>query len=125
MDIEDLLELLEQWLASQPTVRHHGIEDAELRLRSNGQGRLAVELRSKNPEVELRAVGIFLIDKLEAIKARDAGEIGVTPTPPSFPHRAFADFSSLTELEQILRGEKEGTFFFDDEVARTGDPLKD
>ncbi len=125
MDIEDLLGLLEDWLASQPAVRGHGVEDAELRLRSRGGGRLAVWLRPKNPEAELRAVGLFLIEKLEAAKAGDAGEVLETPMPPNYPERAFADFSSLGELEQILRGEKEGKFSFDDEIEQTGDPLKD
>jgi hypothetical protein len=125
MDIEDLLALLSAWLESQPTARGHGIEDAELRLRGYGEGRLAVWLRPKNSEAELRAVGMFLIEKLEEVRARDAGEVAEPATPPNFPQRAFADFSSLAELEQILRGEKEGKFYFDDEAELTGDPLLD
>ncbi len=125
MDIEDLLELLDVWLASEPKVRGHEVEDAELRLRPYGEGRLAVALRSKNPEAEFRAVGIFLLETLEAVKAKEAGEIREDPTPPCFPDKACADFSSIDDLEQILRGETEGTFFFDDEIDRSGDPLRE
>ncbi len=112
MDIEDLLALLGAWLESQPTVRGHGIEDAELRLRGYGEGRLAVWLRPKSPTAELRAVGLFLVEKLEEVRARDLGEVVEPPTPPDFPQRAFADFADLDELEQILRGENQAWFYF-------------
>jgi hypothetical protein len=125
VDVEDLLALLTVWLESQPTARGYGIEDAELRLRGYGEGRLAVWLRSKNPEEELRAVGLFLVEKLEEVRARDAGQATEPPTPPDFPVRAFADFANLDELEQILRGERQAQFYFDDEAERTGDPLRD
>ncbi len=123
MDIEDLLALVDAWLESKPMARGYGIEDAELRLRGRGEGRLAVWLRPKNPEAELRAVGQFLVEKLEQVRATDVGEV-VEP-PPDFPERAFADFSDLDELEQILRGEKQGQFYFDDETKHSGDPLRD
>lgn len=125
MDIEDLLALLGAWLESQTTVRGHGIEDAELRLRGYGEGTLAVWLRPKNPEAEFRAMGLLLIDKLEEVRARDVGVVLEPPTAPDVPERAFADFNNLDELEQILRGKKQARFYFDDEGELTGDPLRD
>ena len=38
MDIEDLLDLLEDWMASKPVARGHNFDEAELRLRSDGSG---------------------------------------------------------------------------------------
>ena len=125
MDFEDLLVLLSRWLAGQPTARGHGIEDAEIRLRTSGEGRLAEWLRPKNPEAELRAVGLYLVDKLEEVGARDVGEVGEPSTPPDFPQRAFADFTDLEDLARILEGRKNPQFYFDDEVEETGDPLRD
>jgi hypothetical protein len=125
VDIEELLDLLESWVASNPTVRGHGVEDAELRLRGRGEGRLAVWLRPKNPEAELRAVGLYLIDKLEEVRARDEGVVVEPPVPPDFHERAFADFADLDQLERMLCGEELGQFYFDDEAALSGDPLRD
>jgi hypothetical protein len=125
VDIEDLLDLLEAWVGSSPTVRGHGVEDAELRVRGNGEGRLAVWLRPKNPEADFRAVGQFLIDKLAEVRARDEGVVVERPMPPEFPGRAFADFAGLDQLERILFGEESGRFYFDDEAPHSGDPLRD
>lgn len=125
MEIEDLLDLLEAWVESGPTVRGHTVEDVELRLRTTGDGRLAVWLRSKNPQVEFRAIGLYLIDKLEEVKARDEGMEVEPPTPPAFPERAFVDFADLDQLERILSGEESGQFYFDDEATWSGDPLRD
>jgi hypothetical protein len=125
MDVEELLDLLEDWVASKLVVRGHSFEEAELRLRSDGSGRIAVALNPKNPASEFRAVGEYLEERLRQSDARACGEEGgEPPLPPDFPDRAFADFASLTELEQLLVGEKQAEFYFADESKSDLDPLK-
>ena len=125
MDIEDLLDLLEGWVASKPIARGHSFDEAELRLRSDGSGRIAVALNSKSPAAEFKAVGEYLVERLRQSDAKASGEdVGKPPMPPDFPDRAFAEFASLEELEQMLLGEKEVEFYFEDEVISDLDPLK-
>lgn len=62
---EDLLDLLAAWLDSKPKVRGYDIDDAELRLRCDGEGRIAVSLRSKNPEAEFKATALCILERLE------------------------------------------------------------
>jgi len=154
---EDLLDLLAAWLDSKPKVRGYDIDDAELRLRCDGEGRIAVSLRSKNPEAEFQATALCILEHLEeatrgmpleeglgeelkddeSVKEQvglirelkqgeewKGDESRVFP-PPSRPQRAFADFESRREVEEILTGKKEARFYFEDEAEWTGDPLID
>ncbi len=153
MNVQELLDLLTAWLESKPKVRGHGIEDAELRLRSYGEGRIAVWLRSKNPEAEFAATARFLVEKLAEITGRSVDDVedkvaqceGLSmeeseqklkelgdgslvepptppyfvvepPVPPNFPRQAFAEFEHLSQLEEILTGGKEASFYFRDEA---------
>jgi hypothetical protein len=126
MDIEELLDLLEDWVASKPSARGHSIYKAELRLRSDGSGRLAVALNIKNVAAEIKALSEHLAELLRWSDAKAKGEeVGEQPSPTvEFHYRAFAEFASLVELEQLLLGEKEAEFYFDDEVKLDDDPLK-
>ncbi len=75
MNVQELLDLLTAWLESKPKVRGYSIEDAELRLRSYGEGRLAVWLLPKNPEAEFAATAQFLVEKLAELTGRSVEEV--------------------------------------------------
>jgi hypothetical protein len=125
VDVEDLLDLLEGWVASKPLARGHSFDEAELRLRSDGSGRIAVALNPKNLAAEFNALGQYLEERLRQSDAKAKGEeVGDPPTPPHFHERAFAEFASLVELEQLLLGDKEIEFYFEDEVRSNLDRLK-
>ncbi|MBA4065477.1 MAG: hypothetical protein C0501_17535 [Isosphaera sp.] len=125
MDVGELMTQLSDWLASEPVVRGYRVYDAELRLRLDGTGRVAVALNPKNPEAEFRAAGEHLEEMLRRSDAKRRGEpVGELPPPPRFPDRAFADFVGLAELEELLLGEKPAAFYFDDESKSDLDPLK-
>ena len=162
VDVYQMLDMLTAWVDSKPKVRGYDIDDAELRLRHYGEGRIAVSLRPKNPEAEIAATAQFLVEKLAEVTGRSVEDVeekgeqceGLSmeeaeqklkelgdgslvepptppyfvvepPVPPDFPQRAFADFRNLAELVEFLRGNKELTFYFDDEAEWTGDPLID
>ena len=50
VDVYQMLDMLTAWVDSKPKVRGYDIDDAELRLRHYGEGRIAVSLRPKNPK---------------------------------------------------------------------------
>lgn len=131
MDVYHLLEKLDQWLESKPIIRGRLAWDYELQLRSwDGEpsSRLAVALTSKNPAHDFAVLGPFLEELLEYQKAKNAGieegEFAQPPVPPDIKERAFANFTDTDELEQILRGEKQDSFYFDDEFKCEDDSLR-
>lgn len=75
VDVYQMLDMLTAWVDSKPKVRGYDIDDAELRLRHYGEGRIAVSLRPKNPEAEIAATAQFLVEKLAEITGRSVEEV--------------------------------------------------
>lgn len=123
--INDLLDLLDTWVRSRPTVRGHAVEDAEVRLNRDGRGRLAVSFGPDDPEDTSRTLAGLLAEGAETTVGK-AGRRAVTPPVPlALPVLAFADFASLGEAGRVLRAESRADFYFDAERPETGDPLRD
>ena len=121
--LDELFALFTAWADSKPTVRGHVVASAELRLRAGGGGWVVVWLDAADPEAEFRAAVKHLAERLVQVEGKAEGPAGRV-LPPEFPDRAFADFATLAELEQVLGGEGQPAFYFDDEASDAGDPLR-
>lgn len=125
MDVQALTDLLDAWLRSTPSVRGHVVDDAEIRIRADGGGRLAVALRPKDAGVLLRDTAAKLAEVKAASDERGEGRAVDAPVPLGTPVRAFAHFENPDDLEQILGAVRQAEFYFDDERADDGNPLWD
>jgi hypothetical protein len=122
VDVHDLLSRLQKWRDSNPIVRGQKVHLAEVRLRSTGEGRLAVSLYPRHPS-EVGAKDAYLELAVRASIAHEQGVEVEHPIPPDFKDRAFACFASLDDLLAMLDGRREAEFFFDDELGEGEDPL--